>query len=63
MAPPGMPKMCRVPAASSDLIKLWAPVTVAPACSVITVSCLCRVCGRCRSFEGNKKPLGRDGEG
>ena len=43
IAPPGMPKMCRVPAASSDLIKLCAPVIVAPACWVITVSCLCRV--------------------
>ena len=33
IAPPGMPKMCRVPAASSDLIKLCAPVIAAPACS------------------------------
>ena len=41
MAPPGIPKMCSVPAASSDLIKLWAPVIVAPACWVITVSFVC----------------------
>ena len=26
MAPPGMPKISVVPAASSDLIRLWAPV-------------------------------------
>ena len=26
IAPPGMPKIVSVPAASSDLIRLWAPV-------------------------------------
>src|SRR5215212_11945345 len=31
MAPPGMPKMVSVPALSRDLIRLWAPVTCAPA--------------------------------
>src|SRR4051812_31294673 len=40
IAPPGMPKMCSVPAASRDLIKLCAPLIVAPACWLITVSCL-----------------------
>ena len=30
MAPPGMPKMFSVPAASSDLIRLCAPVTTGP---------------------------------
>ena len=38
IAPPGMPKMFSVPAASSDLIKLCAPVIDAPACWLITVS-------------------------
>ena len=33
IAPPGMPKMCSVPAASSDLIRLWAPVI----CSLIAL--------------------------
>ncbi len=30
MAPPGMPKMFSAPAFSSDLIRLWAPVTCVP---------------------------------
>src|SRR4051794_12025403 len=34
MAPPGLPKISVVPAASSDLIRLWAPVT----CSLIDAS-------------------------
>ena len=55
IAPPGMPKMCSVPAASSDLIKLCAPLIDAPACWLITVSCL--VGG------GKKNPSAADGEG
>src|SRR3954447_6579584 len=58
IAPPGMPKMCRVPAASSDLIKLCAPVVAAPACWVITVSCLCRA-----DLREQKTPRPEDGEG
>jgi hypothetical protein len=64
MAPPGMPKMSVVPAASSDLIKLCAPVTRAPVavpltglpCSLMSVaSCLVV------RFQYMKKPLGRLG--
>ena len=39
MAPPGMPKMSVVPAASSDLIRLCAPVTVV-SCSPMSVGFL-----------------------
>src|SRR3954447_21082412 len=58
IAPPGMPKMCSVPAASSDLIKLCAPLMAAPACWVITVSCLCRA-----DLREQKTPRPEDGEG
>src|SRR3954454_225667 len=58
IAPPGMPKMCSVPAASSDLTKLCAPLIVAPACWLITVSCLVvgeRKTPRPRSARGDAK--------
>ena len=53
IAPPGMPKTISAPAASSDLIKLCAPVIDAPACWLITVSFLVR------RVRGKEKPLGR----
>jgi hypothetical protein len=59
MAPTGMPKMLSVPAASSDLIKLCAPVIDTPACSLITVSVL--VSGLL--WTGKKNPSAVDGEG
>ena len=37
MAPPGIPKMSLVPAASSDLIRLCAPVIGVPVVSLIAL--------------------------
>src|SRR3954451_12533511 len=57
MAPPGMPKMCSTPAASSDWTRLFAPVI----CSLILLVPHLLAAGTAAAERTvpNKKPLGR----